>query len=79
VTGFPDRAGGEMAAADSVPGTHAPRFRAAAGAVPGIMGSVDAAAFLSQFIPGWLGVWLVADGAMRVPLIRWRFQGGRLV
>ncbi len=32
-----------------------------------------------QFILVWLRVWLVADGPMRVPFIRWRFQGGRLV
>jgi hypothetical protein len=54
-------------------------FRLATGAIRGIMGSVGGAAFLIQFIPGWLRVWLVADGPMRVPFIRWRFQGGRLV
>jgi hypothetical protein len=32
-----------------------------------------------QFILVRLRVWLVADGPMRVPFIRWRFQGGRLV
>jgi hypothetical protein len=36
-------------------------------------------AVLIQFILLWLGVWLVADGPMRVPFIRWRFQSGRLV
>jgi hypothetical protein len=61
------------------PERHPPRFRLAAGPIPGIMGSVGTAVFLSQFILAWLGVWLVADGPMRVPLIRWRFQGGRLV
>jgi hypothetical protein len=50
-----------------------------AGAVPGIAGSVGGVAFLIQFILVWLGVWLVANGPMRVPFIRWRFQGGRLV
>ena len=34
---------------------------------------------LIQFILVRLRVWLVADGPMRVPFIRWRFQGGRLV
>ena len=49
------------------------------GAIPGIVGHVGGAAFLIQFILVWLGVWLVANGPMRVPFIRWRFQGGRLV
>ena len=50
-----------------------------AGAIPGIVGSVGGAAFLIQFILVWLGVWLVANGPMRVPFIRWRFLGGRIV
>ena len=50
-----------------------------AGAIPGIAGSVGGAAFLIQFILVWLGVWLVAKGPMRVPFIRWRFRGGRIV
>ena len=49
------------------------------GAIPGIVGKVSGAAFLIQFILVWLGVWLVANGPMRVPFIRWRFRGGRLV
>ncbi len=50
-----------------------------AGAVPGIAGSVPAPAFVIDFLAVWLAVWLVANGPMRVPFIRWRFQGGRLV
>jgi hypothetical protein len=50
-----------------------------AGAIPGIAGSVGGAAFLIQFVLVWLGVWLVANGPMRVPFIRWRFHGGRIV
>jgi hypothetical protein len=50
-----------------------------AGAIPGIVGSVGGVAFLIQFILVWLGVWLVANGPMRVPFIRWRFRGGRIV
>ena len=50
-----------------------------AGAIPGIVGQVSGADFLIQFILVWLGVWLVANGPMRVPFIRWRFHGGRLV
>ena len=48
------------------------------GAVPGIAGTVGGAAFTVQFALIWLAVWLVANGPMRVPFIRWRFQGGRL-
>jgi hypothetical protein len=46
-----------------------------AGAIPGIAGAVSAPAFCVQFP----AVWLVANGPMRVPFIRWRFNGGRLV
>jgi hypothetical protein len=49
-----------------------------AGAVPGIVGTVSFAAFIIQFLAIWLVVWLVANGPMRVPFIRWRFRGGRL-
>ncbi len=48
-------------------------------AVPGIVGTVAAPAFCIQFLAVWLSVWLVANGPMRVPFIRWRFRGGRLV
>src|SRR5690242_6923611 len=36
------------------------------------------AAFLLHFGAVWLAVWLVANGPMRVPFLRWRFMGGRL-
>jgi hypothetical protein len=36
-------------------------------------------AFLVHFGVVWLAVWLVANGPMRVPFVRWRFRGGRLV
>jgi len=49
-----------------------------AGAIPGIAGTVPLPAFWIQFLAVWLSVWLVANGPMRVPLIRWRFRGGRL-
>jgi hypothetical protein len=49
------------------------------GAVPALAGTVSPAAFCIQFLAVWLSVWLVANGPMRVPLLRWRFRGGRLV
>jgi len=49
-----------------------------AGAIPGIVGHVGGAAFIIQFSLIWLAVWVVANGPMRVPFIRWRFNGGRL-
>jgi hypothetical protein len=50
-----------------------------AGAIPGIKGTVPLDAFCIDFLAVWLSVWLVANGPMRVPFIRWRFHGGRLV
>lgn len=38
-----------------------------------------AAAFWIHFVVVWLCVWLVANGPMRVPFIRWRFRGGRVL
>jgi len=49
------------------------------GLIPGIDTAPPIAAFLIQFIRVWLAVWVVANGPMRVPFIRWRFHGGRLV
>lgn len=51
----------------------------AAHAVPGISGTVPGGAYLTDFIVVWLCVWLVIQGPMRIPFIRWRFRGGRLV
>lgn len=51
-----------------------------AGLVPGIpAGAIPLSAFVIDFLAVWLCVWLVANGPMRVPFIRWRFHGGRLV
>ena len=36
-------------------------------------------AFAIHFVTVWLCVWLAANGPMRVPFLRWRFRGGRLV
>ena len=50
-----------------------------AGWIPTIDGPVSSLAFWIDFILVWLAVWLVANGPMRVPFIRWRFRGGRLL
>lgn len=49
------------------------------GLVPGLPDGVPFAAFLILFLTTWLWVWLIANGPMRVPFVRWRFRGGRLV
>jgi pimeloyl-ACP methyl ester carboxylesterase len=48
------------------------------GCGPRARGRQSSVAFLVQFVVVWLGVWVVANGPMRVPFIRWRFRGGRL-
>jgi hypothetical protein len=47
--------------------------------VPGIEGRVPLSAFLIDFLVIWLVIWVWTNGPMRVPLIRWRFFGGRIV
>jgi hypothetical protein len=47
-------------------------------AVPGIATRPPLPAFVIDFGVVWLCVWLVANGPMRVPFLRWRFRGGRL-
>jgi len=47
-------------------------------AVPGVATAPPLAAFIVHFGVVWLAVWLVANGPMRVPFLRWRFRGGRL-
>jgi hypothetical protein len=37
------------------------------------------AAFWTHFTLVWVCMWLVANGPMRVPFIRWRFRGGRVL
>ncbi|GIG87702.1 hypothetical protein [Plantactinospora endophytica] len=47
----------------------------------GLLPTVDTvplAAYVVHFAAVWLAVWLVANGPMRVPFLRWRFRGGRL-
>ena len=50
-----------------------------AGVVPGIAAPPPVAAYVIHFVSVWLAVWLVAQGPMRVPFIRWRFHGGRIL
>lgn len=48
-------------------------------AVPTVDHTPPFSAFLIHFGAVWLAVWLWANGPMRVPALRWRFRGGRLV
>jgi hypothetical protein len=49
------------------------------GVVPGLPDGVALPAFLILFGSTWLWVWITANGPMRVPFVRWRFRGGRLL
>jgi hypothetical protein len=51
----------------------------AAHVVPGIPKPPPVSAYLIDFIVVWVCVWLVGQGPMRVPFIRWRFHGGRVI
>jgi len=48
-----------------------------AGRLPGLPGPVPLAAFALDLGTVWLAVWMVANGPLRVPFLRWRFSGGR--
>jgi hypothetical protein len=50
-----------------------------AGLVPATPLDPPASTFWTHFLVVWLAIWLTANGPMRVPFIRWRFRGGRLV
>jgi hypothetical protein len=50
-----------------------------AGAVPLVGAAPPGWTFAVHFGVVWVAVWLVANGPMRVPFLRWRFRGGRLV
>ncbi|MEU4428531.1 hypothetical protein AB0F81_48600 [Actinoplanes sp. NPDC024001] len=49
------------------------------GAVPLLDSPPSGVSFGVHFAAVWVAVWLVANGPMRVPFLRWRFRGGRLV
>jgi hypothetical protein len=40
---------------------------------------LELSTFLTHFITTWLITFLFVNGPMRVPFIRWRFRGGRLI
>jgi hypothetical protein len=50
-----------------------------ADALPGLSTPVPPQAFAVDFVAVWLAVWLVANGPLRVPFLRWRFSGGRFL
>ncbi|MEO3814471.1 hypothetical protein ABGB17_36200 [Sphaerisporangium sp. B11E5] len=54
-------------------------FLLRSGAISIIDPAPPASAFWIQFILVWGAMWLVANGPMRVPFIRWRFRGGRVL
>lgn len=55
-------------------------FLVDAGVAPGIAGgSVPLSTFLWHFATTWLVIFLYVNGPMRVPFLRWRFRGGRLI
>lgn len=49
------------------------------GWIPGIKGAVPFSTFIILFTVIWLVIWVWVNGPMRIPLIRWRFRGGRIV
>jgi hypothetical protein len=48
------------------------------GLLPGIA-PIGLGAFLIHFLVVWLGSWIFVNGPIRVPLLRWRFNGGRVI
>ncbi|MET0238012.1 MAG: hypothetical protein ABW224_25455 [Kibdelosporangium sp.] len=54
-------------------------YLATQGLLPFLPGPVSAGTFVIHFVVVWVLVWLTANGPMRVPFIRWRFRGGRLL
>ena len=54
-------------------------FLLRADAIPGIDAPPPWSTFVCQFAAVWLVSWIWVNGPMRVPFIRWRFRGGRLI
>lgn len=54
-------------------------FLIKAGAIPGVPEELAFSTFLVDFAVVWMVTFLFVNGPMRVPFIRWRHNGGRLV
>lgn len=54
-------------------------FLIKAGAIPGVPETLAFATFLVDFAVVWIVTFLFVNGPMRVPFIRWRHNGGRLI
>ena len=39
----------------------------------------SALTFFLHFFTTWIVVWIFANGPLRIFLLRWRFQGGRIL
>lgn len=50
-----------------------------ADAIPGVDSELRFSTFLVDFAVVWLATFLFVNGPMRVPFIRWRHNGGRLI
>ncbi|HEX3622163.1 MAG TPA: hypothetical protein VHT97_07600 [Acidimicrobiales bacterium] len=44
-----------------------------------VSGSVGLGTFILHFATTWLAIYLFLQGPMRVPFLRWRFRGGRIL
>lgn len=54
-------------------------FLIKAGAIPGVPENLAFSTFLVDFAVVWMVTFLFVNGPMRIPFIRWRHNGGRLV
>jgi hypothetical protein len=54
-------------------------FLIKADVIPGVSSDLAFSTFLVDFAVVWLATFLFVNGPMRVPFLRWRHNGGRLV
>ena len=47
--------------------------------VPWDLGPVPLKTFLPMFFIVWMCIWLIANGPLQIVLLRWRYQGGRVL
>ncbi len=47
--------------------------------VPWDFGSVPLKTFLPMFFVVWVCTWMIANGPLQIVLLRWRYQGGRVL